>query len=110
MKNLIISFAAILMIAIAAFTLLPRPTIAQQPDALTTERLLLDLTTDDKPFTVEFVEPIARIGKSVNIGPDEDLQINTIGADIVCFLEISINVNQVTCVPYNRVSAIFYEQ
>lgn len=57
--------------------------------------------------TIEFTETVPRLGKSVDIGLG-DPQIATIGSDLVCFQQVAQSSQQITCVPYSNVLAVFY--
>lgn len=111
MRNLIIGLICGLAIMAGALLLTTPPrTVAQTPTNSLGE-LLLELDEAGTLATLEFDKPVARLGRSVDLGNDSDnITLERVGPDMACFGLRSNNVTQVSCVPYSNIIQVFYSE
>jgi hypothetical protein len=81
---------------------------AQTAPGVTMGEMLTTLNDDGTLFTIDFGSEVPRLGKSVDINAGNGLQINRIGADMLCFDTRNNNNTQITCVPFSNINAVFY--
>lgn len=106
-----LALVAVALLGAALWALAPAATRAQNATPPTLSALLLEQTQrNPRPLTVEFVTTVPRLGKSVDVGAGEPLQIGAALADAVCFRAPGESITQVTCVPLANISAVFYAE
>lgn len=111
MTRLLIAFVVGALLTAALWTLAPTPATAQTATPPTLSALLLEQTqANSRPVTVEFVATVPRLGKSVDVGAGEPLQIGAALADAICFRAVAQSITQITCVPLANISAVFYAE
>lgn len=107
MKYIAIAVTLLLIIGGVFISGMQPATAQNQAESIAT--LLEQLSDDGTLATVDFMQTVPRLGKSVDIGIG-NVTVQQIGTDMVCFAQQSQNVKQVTCVPYTNISAIFFAE
>ncbi len=112
MTRTLMTLLAGALLAAALWLLTPTtPATAQTATPPNLSGLLLEQTQiNPRPVTVDFVATVPRLGKSVDVGAGEPLQVAAALADAVCFRAPAESINQITCVPLTNISAVFYAE
>ena len=101
--------AAVIVVGVVALGWWAAP-LAAQPQAETLGALLNELNSSGTLATIEFNDDVPRLGKSVDIGMGEAVQVERIGADIICFAVPGTAVKQVGGVPFSNIASVIYSE
>ena len=111
MTRTLITLVVGALLTAALWLAAPTPATAQNATPPSLSALLLEQTqTNTRPVTVEFVTQVPRLGRSVDVGAGEPLQVASALSDAVCFRAVAESINQITCVPLTNISAVFYAE
>ncbi len=110
MTRTLIAFAVGTLLTAALWLVAPILTTAQTTPPNLSALLLEQTQSNPRPVTVEFVTQVPRLGRSVDVGAGEPLEVAAALADAVCFRATAESINQVTCVPLTNISAVFYAE